>query len=205
MTLSFDDGPPHDEELAALLRDAKVTATFYLMGGFYDEGNAGHGRPTMKDYRSMEIGAHAWSHRSIRLAQAGSYAMHSTETRKALQTFSGQAVDCFAWPYGEWEPNFYPALENAGFKWGRIYAISPANVGRPTQRWTIPISARVTKDAKAQVWPLMESGGPIHIAGHAWEIDGEGRAALCSTIDMLRAGGYEFLPNSAFFSEIWKV
>lgn len=75
------------------------------------------------------IGSHTVSHPSLPGCSAEQVRAELTESRKYLQQVSGQAVNYFAYPYGDYDRETAEAVRAAGFR--AAFAVDPLPVGLP--------------------------------------------------------------------------
>ena len=75
------------------------------------------------------IGAHTVTHPSLPACDDAKLAWELTESRRVLQAISGQAVDLFAYPYGDYDRRVAEAAQRAGYR--AAFAVDPLPVGLP--------------------------------------------------------------------------
>lgn len=179
--LTFDDAYMGTLEYAAdVIEEAELPAQIFVVGRWsnrgyagYTEGTAGistnHRRSCLcpSDIRALrqrgfQFGSHGWSH--SRLTQLGKKSLRQEllASRRWLEDVLGEAVDTFAYPYGDFDPAVVEAVGEAGFKIAyttvsgfydyethplmipRIYvhqSFGPAEIDSMLQRWYPYVSA----------------------------------------------------------------
>lgn len=117
VALTFDDGYDDAVRFALpLLLKYRASATFYVTSGFVGQpGHLTRSGVQALSRAGMEIGAHTVHHydlTSIPLAQAS---LEITQSRQALQAWSGTVVSTFAYPAGQVNEQVAAAVRAAGF------------------------------------------------------------------------------------------
>jgi peptidoglycan/xylan/chitin deacetylase (PgdA/CDA1 family) len=75
------------------------------------------------------IGSHTVSHPSLPGCPLAQVRRELQESRRYLQEVSGQAVHCFAYPYGDYNRQVAGAVKEAGYR--AAFAVDPVPVGMP--------------------------------------------------------------------------
>ncbi len=75
------------------------------------------------------IGAHTVTHPSLPTCNEVELARELAESRRALQQITGQPVDLFAYPYGDYDRRVAQAVRAAGYR--AAFAVDPLPVGMP--------------------------------------------------------------------------
>ncbi len=100
VALTYDDGPSrHTPRLLDELRDARATATFYVLGQYASNRPAIIQR--MAD-EGHEIGGHTWNHPALPKLTAAGIRSQLNRTHALLQKLTGKPVTSFRPPYGEY-------------------------------------------------------------------------------------------------------
>ena len=116
--LSFDDGTD-DHYAVALpeLLERDMTATFFLMTVVLD-------RPPnyiLEDHAveiadaGMTIGGHTYDHQRVDRLEGDQWAEQLVEPREELTDLTGQDVDTIAYPFGVFDDDDLPEVEDAGY------------------------------------------------------------------------------------------
>jgi peptidoglycan/xylan/chitin deacetylase (PgdA/CDA1 family) len=63
----------------------------------------------------MEIGSHGWLHRNLKLASEQEAEEELVRSKKTLEEITQQAVEVFAYPYGEHKTENFEQLRHAGY------------------------------------------------------------------------------------------
>jgi peptidoglycan/xylan/chitin deacetylase (PgdA/CDA1 family)/ribosomal protein L24E len=118
VVITFDDGyVDYATEALPVLRAAGYTSTVYVISGMV-------GAPDHMDvgllqtvaHRGAVIGAHTVHHVNMATASPGVQASEASESRRALQQWTGQSVSDFAYPFGASSRAAEIAVANAGFR-----------------------------------------------------------------------------------------
>lgn len=138
VVLTFDDCSAAllDYAVPELVRRG-MTATFFAVAGRlggvndWDAGSA-PSLPLMSaaDLRSLadtgfEIGSHGLNHLHLRECSAETVSCEMSESRRRLQEVTGQSVDFFAYPFGEYPKNHGELCRAAGYR-GAVSIFSAA-------------------------------------------------------------------------------
>lgn len=138
VALTFDDCPAAliDFAVPELVRRG-MTGTFFAVAGRlggvndWDAGSA-PSLPLMSaaDLRSLagngfEIGSHGLNHLHLRECSAETVSCEMSESRRRLQEVTGQSVDFFAYPFGEYPKNHGELCRAAGYR-GAVSIFSTA-------------------------------------------------------------------------------
>lgn len=76
------------------------------------------------------IGSHTITHPHLSSLTPEQVCMELTESRRHLAGISGKGVDCFAYPYGDYNRSVAEAVQQAGYR--AAFAVIPQRVGLPT-------------------------------------------------------------------------
>ncbi len=120
VTTSWDDGNPHDLEIADLLKARGLPGTFYVpLQGL-------HGSAVMagRDLRSLategfEIGGHGISHAELPTCAPHKLDREVADSRKSLEDLLGMPVSMFAYPRGRHDRRVIAAVKRAGYSGAR--------------------------------------------------------------------------------------
>ncbi len=129
VVLTFDDGYVDTLAVAApLMKRYGCSATCYLVGsalGTYNRWDAqllGERKPLMSREQldqwlaaGMEVGSHSWSHPHLHQVPPQEAWDEIAESRAALGTMLGVAVEHFAYPYGHYTPQTVELVRRAGY------------------------------------------------------------------------------------------
>lgn len=212
VSFSFDDGGPADREVVRIFDRLHCRATFYLTSGLLLRSvYAMHQKDIVALYRAQEVGCHTRNHTSLtcRSVDDGAVAVSHVETEITssgveLRSYFGvtQAVELFAYPYGDYAAGLFPVLEVSGFKYARsCERKDPRAVRHPQNRWAMPVSAMLGAKLPRGPEDFPESEGAIHLVGHALDIQERHQMRdLEALVDSFLHQGYLVVPNSALFS-----
>jgi peptidoglycan/xylan/chitin deacetylase (PgdA/CDA1 family) len=132
VVITFDDGyVDYATEAVPVLRAAGYTSTVYVISGMV-------GAPDHMDvgllqsvaHRGAVIGAHTVHHVNMAAASPDVAAREASESRAALQQWTGQSVSDFAYPFGASNRAAESAVAGAGFRDAVIAgggAVTPAS------------------------------------------------------------------------------
>lgn len=138
VALTFDDCPAAllDCAVPELLRRG-MTATFFAVAGKlggYNEWDAGQvpavSLMSAADLPGLaasgfEIGSHGLTHRHLRACSPETVTVEMSESRQRLQAITGQRVDFFAYPFGEYPDGYAEQCRAAGYR-GAVSIFSAA-------------------------------------------------------------------------------
>lgn len=119
LVLSYDDGRIYDRRMVETLDKYGIKATFHLNAG--NLGMEGHLRPEEVNglYRNHEIAAHTYSHPHMLQITEEQRLMELWRDRERLEEISGNIVDGFSYPYGEYDEKLKQITEAFGFSYAR--------------------------------------------------------------------------------------
>lgn len=221
VTLSFDDGEIYDKQLAALLRNYHLQATFYLCSGFDgDTGMCGDGRVyrkmQLKDvpetYDGFEIGSHSYLHRGVLNTTKEEIIENIRKDIDLFSTYISRPIQCFAYPGG--------AVDNAAIE--VLSEFEPIQFARtvpvPDYTFTPPQSPYICTPTAHMFDPNMEQiisefeAAPndgiqiLHIFGHSYEIvwqQPNGWQRIEKLFQRLAALNAEFLCNADAYAAVF--
>jgi len=127
--LTFDDGYADTFERALpVLRRHGHSATCYMVSGrigghnAWDAGTPGARAPLMTEAQlrqwcaaGMEVGCHTATHPFLSQLDEDGIRRELRESRERLRAMTGQAVDQFCYPYGDYDERVVAAVREAGF------------------------------------------------------------------------------------------
>jgi peptidoglycan/xylan/chitin deacetylase (PgdA/CDA1 family) len=120
VTLSFDDGHPRDLEIAQLLKQYGLPATFYIPITNVE------GRPTLAPDQivqlgemGFEIGAHGYHHHYLDRIPASEVYEEIRSGKERLEQILGREITCFCYPGGKIPSVAVDAVRQLGFHYAR--------------------------------------------------------------------------------------
>ncbi len=129
VVLSFDDGYENfaDEALPVLREFGYPSVLFAVSGllGWRAQWLDGDGeKPALLSARRLcemrkervEIGSHSVSHARLGRLEPAQACREITDSKAALEDVLGEAVDFFAYPYGDYTPAVRDAVRDAGYQ-----------------------------------------------------------------------------------------
>ena len=179
IALTFDDGPnpPYTQQILDVLRNHNVKATFFDLG----EHVAEHPELVLQEVADGHLVAnHTWSHPHLPTISQDAMRTEINNTSDILQKVTGTRPTYFRPPYGEYDQNVLPVLNQLGmttFLWDNM-----------ASDWTLPgasvISQRIIGGAHNGMIILLHDGGGDR---------SQTAAALPTIIERLQARGYRFV------------
>jgi peptidoglycan/xylan/chitin deacetylase (PgdA/CDA1 family) len=180
VALTFDDGPHATltPKLLDILKEKGVKATFFVLGQCVVANPDILARAVAEGH---EIGNHSWDHKSLTKVGAAGVASEINQTNAAIENASGKKPVLVRPPYGATNATITKRLnEEFGLK-VVMWDVDPLD-------WKIRNSAHVEseilKGAKAGSIILSHDIHPTTVA------------AMASTIDALKAKGFQFVTVS---------
>lgn len=152
VVLSFDDGYENFAEHAVpVMAEFGYPSVLFAVSGLLGQSarwlsNGGHNSPLLSTQRlrelrsaQVEIGSHTVSH--PRLSQLGAIEVwrEIADSKAALEQSLGEAVDFFAYPYGDYNPAVRDAVAQAGYQAALTCSRGTANTA--PNRFEIPRKA----------------------------------------------------------------
>lgn len=117
-----------------LLRTLRIPATFFVVAGLIDQC----GEVLRRELQNCEVASHGLTHRVLAELSQDEVERELSQSRRKLEDFFGRPVTGFRAPFLKVPPNWFNALEKAGYRYdssmGKV-SPSPANV--PPSRWKI--------------------------------------------------------------------
>ena len=197
VTTSWDDGHVLDHELASVLADAGVAATFYV--ALENREIPAPRRLTraavVELAERFEIGSHTTTHPVLTAVSPAEAWGEIRGSRLELSELLGSHVTSFSYPRGRWSPGLRDAVRRAGYSYGRTVAsgvttfpVDPWAAGTTLEAarpplWALPVApARAVlregvAPRRAFTWwaramglfdAVRASGGVFHLWGHSW-------------------------------------
>ena len=183
--LTFDDGPSPQRTAFVLdvLKQKGVKATFYL------EGSHAQQYPDLVRRIKAEghaIGNHSWDHANFPGISRTKQKQQIVRTNNAIKDITGEAPKLMRFPYGNSTPYAARYLTTIGMSGGILWHWDVGNPGD----FECPGAAGVQKYVMAEAAPgaiilLHDAEDVLYCRSSQWTY-------LASTIDALRAKGYDF-------------
>ncbi|MET1021616.1 MAG: polysaccharide deacetylase family protein [Arthrobacter sp.] len=183
--LTFDDGPSPQRTAFVLnvLKQKGVKATFFLLGS--------HAQQYPDLVRRMKaeghvIGNHSWNHPDFPGIGQAQQKQQIDRTNSAIKAVTGEAPKLMRFPFGDSTPYSAKYLKTIGMTGGILWRWNIDNPGD----FECPGAAGVQKYVMAEAAPgaiilLHDAEDVLSCPASQWNY-------LASTIDALRAKGYEF-------------
>ena len=190
VALTFDDGPapPFTEKILDILREKKVTATFFVCGR-----NAERHPETMRRIirEGHTLGNHTFSHPSLFMRSSQRMADEIDRAQEAIEKVAGVLPFIFRPPFGVRFPGLMGVLAERGLK-----LVMWSASGRDWKLPTKGIVESVLQELKPGAVILLHDGRGIDDPAN---IDRSRTVeALPEIIDRIRAAGLDFVPISEF-------
>lgn len=195
VALTFDDGPNpvYTNQILDILKEKKVTATFFMVGKHIEK----YPEVAQRVYREgHEIGNHSYSHRDLMVAGKKVLLNEVCKTDKAIKTVIGLKTKLFRPPRGMISAANRKTLTELG------YVIVLWTVS--SMDWSGLAPKAITRRVKRYI----RNGGIIlfHDSGALLRSEGGKRGntvqALPLIIDELRRKGYEIVPLTQMLAEV---
>jgi len=152
VVLSFDDGYENfADEALPVLREFGYPSVLFAVSGLLgkraDWLSGAGGKPLLLDKRRLgalrgervEIGSHSVSHARLSRLDAAQAWHEIADSKAALEDMLGEAVEYFAYPYGDYSPAVRDAVEQAGYQAAVTCSRGAANTA--PNRFEIPRKA----------------------------------------------------------------
>jgi peptidoglycan/xylan/chitin deacetylase (PgdA/CDA1 family) len=124
VTTSWDDGDPHDLEIAHMLADRGLAGTFYIpIRGHHRYARMDRAGMLSLDSQGFEIGAHGVSHPNLPQCDASQLVCEVETCKKRLEDDLSKEVSMFAYPNGRHNSNVIASVRRAGFVGARTTAM----------------------------------------------------------------------------------
>ncbi|HLI51777.1 MAG TPA: polysaccharide deacetylase family protein [Thermomicrobiaceae bacterium] len=133
VVLTFDDGTAGQWAAVQALAAHHMTGVFFIPSGTKALTD-GQLRQMVAD--GMEIESHSITHPYLTKLSGGALENEVAGSRAALQKITGQPVDFFAYPYGDFNGRVIAAVQAAGYR-GGLAAWGGAEI-TPGKRWQEP-------------------------------------------------------------------
>jgi len=117
--ISFDDNTVHDRRVVELLNKYALKATFFLNSGTI--GKPGYVERTKLQslYKGHEVGSHTINHTNLIELDEKEILHQIKGDIDFLRVYSGQEVEGFAYPFGEYNDVVIKVLKDVGVKYAR--------------------------------------------------------------------------------------
>jgi peptidoglycan/xylan/chitin deacetylase (PgdA/CDA1 family) len=115
--LTFDDGDSNQWTVALPeLRKRHFTAMFFIMTVTLDKANyLSSDQIKALDRMGMTIAAHTWDHHRVDRYSGEDWERQISTPTKRLAEIVGHPIRYFAYPFGLWNTEAFPHLQDAGF------------------------------------------------------------------------------------------
>lgn len=172
---SWDDARRNDLQLAQILKQYKLPATFYIPGN-----NELSDDELLKLSKDFEIGGHTMTHpMDLKLLSDESLKWEIDENRRSLQALTGQKIEKFCYPRGRYDKRVMDVVTECGYKYARTTMVMHT---RWAHHLMVPTSVQVNsvrREYSGRTWDEVAhemciraiSGGVFHIWGHSHEIE----------------------------------
>lgn len=119
LTFSYDDGQVYDRRMIGIMNKYGVRGTFHLNSG--EIGTPGYitAEEIRELYRGMEVAGHTKTHPYLMQRPPSLAAQEIWEDRKMLESFSGEIVRGFSYPFGETGGQIPDTLRSQGIEYAR--------------------------------------------------------------------------------------
>ena len=118
--------------LRELLRKLQMPATFFVVAELIDRC----GEVLRRELQGCEIASHGLTHRVLAGLSQNDIARELTLSRQKLEAFCGQSVTGFRAPFLKMPPNWFKALEQAGYRYdSSLGHAGPSPRNRPPAQW----------------------------------------------------------------------
>ena len=200
-TLSWDDGGGCDGKVVAALNALHIPATWYMVAGYLDLHHTRlppHRLPGR--YAGHEIGNHTMTHPNFREIPPETWPHEITDARHILQAVFQQEVYPFAYPHGINFQEIHREVTAAGHLWARTVDRRPETVEDQTHPMVMPVSDWFWRAGAVPTADYFLTLPAVHLCGHSYELLENGvLPQLVKLLEDLRAAGFEFMTNSAFW------
>lgn len=142
VTLSFDDGHPHDFRALDLLLSRGLKATFYIAFNHPKEPEITPAQMRALSDAGMEIGSHTLSHRMLVLLSPAEVRRELSESKARLEDITGKPVTALSYPLGYINADILKAMGETGYRVGRTQMLFRTD--RPADPLRIPMTLDAT-------------------------------------------------------------
>jgi len=195
LALTFDDGPDPEwtPAILAILKQKKVTATFFMIGSAM-EAHPGLVQQVLAD--GHEIGNHTYTHPNLADTPAAAVRLELNATQRLFQALTGRSMRLFRPPYmGDAEPS--DADEIIPVETAQSLGYITIGTHVDTLDWMMPSVPQMMNDVLREVSdPDPNLRGNIILMHDSGGDRSQTVALLPILIDTMRAKGYSFVPVS---------
>lgn len=136
LILSYDDAQTTDIRMVELLNEFGIKAAFHLNSGRLGMPGYMKALNIKKEYDGHEIAAHTLMHPHLAQLPKDQMLYEILEDRRRLEEITGQIVEGFSYPFGEWKGGALGAVKAAGFSYARTIKSSYCFIPPPNFiRW----------------------------------------------------------------------
>ena len=129
VAVTFDDGSETDLYAAALLHDAGLRATFYVIVGWLGRpGYLSPGQIRELHASGFEIGCHSMNHRYLSGLSDHELQIEVAQSKARLEEMLGTAIHHFSCPGGFWDSRVARVARESGY-----LSVATSRIGRNTQ------------------------------------------------------------------------
>jgi peptidoglycan/xylan/chitin deacetylase (PgdA/CDA1 family) len=131
--ISFDDASEGQFSNALpILQRLQMPATFFIMTVVLDKPNwLSRDQIRRLDGAGMTIAAHTWDHHPVTHYTGRDWPIQLEQPKADLEAIIGHQLDLFAYPYGAWNPQALPHLQQAGYRAAFQLTGQPPDPTRP--------------------------------------------------------------------------
>jgi peptidoglycan/xylan/chitin deacetylase (PgdA/CDA1 family) len=120
IVFTFDDGTKDHLRAADILAEQGLKGVFFLdLGRLGQPGHILHDDVRRLDELGHTVGSHTISHRQLPTLSDADLKTELVESRRQLETLSGQRTEWFAPPGGHYDSRSLPAAREAGYRYVR--------------------------------------------------------------------------------------
>jgi peptidoglycan/xylan/chitin deacetylase (PgdA/CDA1 family) len=133
VVISFDDASEGQFTNALpVLERLSMPATFFVMTVVLDKPNwLSREQVRMLDRAGMTIGAHTFDHHPVTEYTGTDWAAQLQRPKAELEQILGHPLDLFAYPYGAWNAQALPHVQDAGYRAAFQLSDQPPDPQRP--------------------------------------------------------------------------
>lgn len=142
VAVTFDDGYRDNLTVALpLLEKFRVPITVFVVPGFVgqDEYLSREDLCELAKHPLVTIGAHGLWHRHFTRLSLADARVELSESRRWLESVTGESIDFMAWPYGECNPALEELSKQCGYQ--AAWSVYQGN-NNLHSRWRVPLGRR---------------------------------------------------------------